>query len=458
MPTTKPEPSLAVLAWRWLLGAVRRWLAVVGPWLGAAGRRLGRLRPGRLRLGRRWRELAGPSVVPVLAAVVVVLVAAVVQVARPVPAVAVRLAVPVVRALPGTAPALPWPARGQAMLDVVGLGSPGHSGDGKPAPIGSVAKVMTALVVLTDHPLAAGQDGPVITVSKADVADYHGRIASQQSLVPVAAGERLTERQALQALLLPSANNIAQLLAGWDAGSPAAFLGKMNATAGKLGMTGTRYTDPSGFQPDTVSTAADQVRLGEKAMTVPAFAQIVAERSATIPVAGTVRNYNALLGTDGVIGIKTGSTDQAGGNLVFAAHLTVGGRVVTVFGAVMNQPGAGTDAQLGNVNGVVTGLLGALRAALRVVTVVPAGTRVGRVTAAWHQATDLRTDRPVQVLGWSGMPVTVTTTIFTRPATVRAKDGLGTVTVRAGTSTTAARARVARTITAPSPWWRLTRR
>jgi D-alanyl-D-alanine carboxypeptidase (penicillin-binding protein 5/6) len=424
MPTTTPVPSQPPPSWRRLAGC--------------------------------WREAAGPVGLPVVVAVLLAVLAAVVQVVRPVPAVTVRLAVPAVRALPGAAPELPWPAHGQAVLDVVGLGSPGSSGDGTPTPIGSVAKVMTALLILTDHPLADGADGPTLTVTEADVADYRSRIASEQSLVPVAAGERLTERQALQALLLPSANNVAQLLANWDAGNAAAFVTKMNGTAHELGMTGTTYTDPSGFRPDTVSTAADQVVLGERAMALPAFAQIVGQPSATIPVAGEIRNYNTLLGTDGVVGIKTGSTDQAGGNLLFAARLTVAGRVLTVVGAVLNQPGQDTEEQLGNVNQITGDLLTALRQSLDVITVVPAGTRVGRATAAWHHGTPVRTDKPVRVLGWPGLRITLTATA-THPATVRAQDRVGTLTVHAGTTAETTNARATTTIPAPTTWWRLTR-
>src|SRR5690242_21964551 len=78
---------------------------------------------------------------------------------------------------------------------------------------------MTAYLVLHDHPLASGQDGPTITLTETDVADTERRRGQDESVVSVVAGERLTERQALQALLLPSANNIAAVLARWDAGS-----------------------------------------------------------------------------------------------------------------------------------------------------------------------------------------------------------------------------------------------
>ena len=63
------------------------------------------------------------------------------------------------------------------------------------------------------------------------------------------------------ALLLPSANNVAVMLARYVSGSTGAFVDEMNATAASLGMTGTRYTDPSGYEPTTVSTAVDQLRL-----------------------------------------------------------------------------------------------------------------------------------------------------------------------------------------------------
>src|SRR5262249_12490016 len=120
------------------------------------------------------------------------------------------------RAAPGEAlPSTVWPADGQAAVQ---MGQPQvEAGPNQhPAAIASVAKVMTAYLVLRDHPLGPGQDGPTITLTEADVADTDQRRRQQESLVPVAAGERLTERQALQALLLPSANNIAAVLARWD--------------------------------------------------------------------------------------------------------------------------------------------------------------------------------------------------------------------------------------------------
>jgi D-alanyl-D-alanine carboxypeptidase (penicillin-binding protein 5/6) len=237
------------------------------------------------------------------------------------------------------APSTVWPAYGQAAFVQTGRSQVQAGPNQHAAPIASVAKVMTAYLVLRDHPLGAGQDGPTITLTDADVAETDDRRGQQESVVSIAAGEQLTERQALQALLLPSANNIAAVLARWDAGSADRFVARMNGTARSLGMTHTRYTDPSGYDDATVSTAADQVRIVDRAMRLPVFASIVATPSATLPVAGTVHNTNALLGHDGFVGVKTGSDDAAGGCFAFRAIRWIDGKRTTITGVVLGQPG-----------------------------------------------------------------------------------------------------------------------
>jgi D-alanyl-D-alanine carboxypeptidase (penicillin-binding protein 5/6) len=231
-----------------------------------------------------------------------------------------------------------WPARGQAAVKIGQ--SQVHSGPNQhPAAIASVAKVMTAYVVLRQHPLEVGQDGPTITLTDTDVADTERRRRRHESVVSVAAGEQLTLRQALQALLLPSANNIAGALARWAAGSTARFVARMNARARSLGMSHTRYTDPSGYDDATASTAADQVRIVDQAMRLPVFASIVATPSATLPVAGTVHNTDTLLGHRGFVGVKTGSTAAAGGCFAFRAIRWIDGKRTTITGVVLGQPG-----------------------------------------------------------------------------------------------------------------------
>jgi D-alanyl-D-alanine carboxypeptidase (penicillin-binding protein 5/6) len=236
-------------------------------------------------------------------------------------------------------PSTVWPAQGQAAFVLGGRSQVRPGPNQHAAPIASVAKVMTAYLVLRDHPLRLGQDGPTITLTDADAADTDRRREQEESVVSIVAGERLTELQALQALLLPSANNIAAVLARWDTGSTERFVARMNATARSLGMIHTRYTDPSGFDDATVSTAADQVRIVERAMRLPVFARIVATPSATLPVAGTVHNTNTLVGHDGFVGVKTGSDDAARGCFAFRAIRWIVGKRTTITGVVLGQPG-----------------------------------------------------------------------------------------------------------------------
>jgi serine-type D-Ala-D-Ala carboxypeptidase (penicillin-binding protein 5/6) len=239
-----------------------------------------------------------------------------------------------VEAVPGTV----WPAAGQAAVQIgrsqILAGPNQHA-----APIASLAKVMTAYLVLRDHPLRPGEDGPAITLTDADVADTDRRRRQEESILSIAAGEELTERQALQALLLPSANNIAAVLARWDAGSERRFVARMNATARSLGMTHTHYTDPSGYDDATVSTAVDQMRIVDRAMRLAVFARIVATPSVTLPVAGLVHNTNRLLGHNGFVGVKTGSDDAAGGCFAFRAIRWIAGKRTTITGVVLGQPG-----------------------------------------------------------------------------------------------------------------------
>jgi D-alanyl-D-alanine carboxypeptidase (penicillin-binding protein 5/6) len=238
-------------------------------------------------------------------------------------------------------PALTWPQHGQAAF-VLGGGRPAASPRQQPAPIASLAKVMTAYLTLRRHPLSASEDGFTITITTAQAQAAAQDAAEGQSVVAVRAGEQLTERQLLEALLIPSGNNIARLLATQLAGSEAGFVAEMNAEARSLGMEHTTYTDPSGFAPSTVSTAADQLRVFQRAMRSAVFAQIVSMTDVTLPVAGTLTNYNPLI-ADGYAG-KTGSDSAAGGCLAFFTKVTVGGRRLTAVGVVMGQ-GDGSDTR-----------------------------------------------------------------------------------------------------------------
>lgn len=232
-----------------------------------------------------------------------------------------------------------WPRDGQAAL-VLGDGRPAASPHERPAPIASLAKVMTAYLTLKRYPLSGAQDGFTSTITADQAQDAARDGAENQSVVAVRAGEQLTERQLLEALLIPSGNNIAWMLAARVSGSDARFVAEMNAEARALGMDHTIYTDPSGFDPGTVSTAADQLRVFRRAMRFAVFRQIVSMATVTLPVAGTLTNFNPLI-ADGYAG-KTGSDSAAGGCLAFFTHVVLDGGRLTAVGVVLGQ-GEGSD-------------------------------------------------------------------------------------------------------------------
>ena len=211
-------------------------------------------------------------------------------------------------------------------------------------PMGSITKVMTAYVVIE-----AGNLNRVITVPSGIVGYDDAYGASTAGLVP---GEKLTALQLLYALLLPSGCDAAYTLATayGKGGSRSQFIAQMNATASKLGLSKTHFSDFSGL-PDpgeytTYSTVRDLVSLGRDAMRLPTFRSIVGTRTYRVAAgqghrAHVWNNLNPLLGHySGATGIKTGFTAAAGDCLLFAA--TRGGK--ELIGVVLDSSSADSTA------------------------------------------------------------------------------------------------------------------
>jgi D-alanyl-D-alanine carboxypeptidase (penicillin-binding protein 5/6) len=338
-------------------------------------------------------------------------------------------------------------------VGLAGQGALGSSGGNTPVPIASVTKVMTALVVLRDHPLGPTDPGPSVPITPDDVAQYNAAVAGKESAVKVTAGEAITERQMLDAFLVGSADNMSSVLAKWDAGGEPAFVAKMNATATSLGMPATHYADLNGLNPATVSNASDQLVLAQLAMANPTFAAIVRQPEVTLPAAGRVFNFNRLVGKDGIIGVKTGNTSAAGSNWVFAADRVVANQHVTVLGVVLGQPGPGAPQPALDAG---KALLDAAGAALTTVTVVPAGQPAARVTAAWVSgAVPASSGSPVTFLGWPGMQVQAQFQPQHLSSSFAAGTVVGDLVVRANGQVQRVPVRAASGLPGPSLQWRV---
>jgi D-alanyl-D-alanine carboxypeptidase (penicillin-binding protein 5/6) len=316
---------------------------------------------------------------------------------RPIPAAVATSLVPASTIIKGTPPTLPWPSHGAAAVGAQGLGFIASSGNEQAIPAASVTKVMTALVVLKDKPLQKDQGGPTITMTEDDVRAYQVDLQSQQSVVKVEAGETLTELQVLEGMLIPSANNLAETIARWDAGSATTFVGKMNDRAAALHMTHTRFTDTSGASPGSVSTPTDLLALGIAAMQDPVLAQIVAMEQVDLPVVGVVYNVNSALAHGGIFGIKTGSGLDSGANFLFAANATVDSHTIVVYGCVMGQPTL--DAAFSAAENLIT----AMSSALHVHRVLERNQTVAVYNTAWGEQADVVSQFDVDLVEWPGM-------------------------------------------------------
>lgn len=324
----------------------------------------------------------------------------------------------------GTAIQLPWPAYGQGAFGAVGFGVLASHNTDTPAPIASVAKAVTAMAILKEKPLLAGQPGPSVTITEADVQSYRDYAAKGGSVVPVTVGEQISELDALQAMMLPSANNIADTAARWAFGSVDNYLTYANQYVKSLGMNQTKIADASGFSAQTTSTARDLVVIGEAALQTPVLATIVNQGQANFPSVGVIKNVNWLLGTDGIIGIKTGETDEAKGCYLFGAKRVVDGQPVTVVGAILGAPTrnqAMTDSRT---------LIQAADKGFGVFAAVQPNQTVGRYNLPWGGAAYAVTASSLQVLNWKGSPLITDTNFKDLQPPVSKDASVGTLKIK----------------------------
>jgi D-alanyl-D-alanine carboxypeptidase (penicillin-binding protein 5/6) len=320
---------------------------------------------------------------------------------------------------PGKPVAVPLPRRGEGAVAVAGIGLVRDTKNERSVPIASVTKIMTAFLILKDHPLVGRGGGPVFVMTAKDHKAWIQATEADESNLEILVGERLDERQLLQALMIPSADNIADYLAAWDAGSVPAFVVKMNAEAHALGLTGTHYADASGVSPGSRSTAVDMATLASIAMQSSELRSIVDEQSIRLPVAGEIWNvYNPAIGVDGIIGVKSGFTDAAQVNLVTAAWRTVSGHRELIVSAAIDQPtslyGAAQDDEA---------MLDAVTKELATATVVAGQADVGKAVAAWNRSdASVLVASPAVVVGWPGL-VLSPSVVAARPSRVTSEHG-----------------------------------
>lgn len=345
---------------------------------------------------------------------------------------------------------LAWPGSGQASLAAEGYGILALYGKQEPLATASIAKVITALCVLEKYPLNGDAPGPTLTMSNRDVVFYQEQISQNGSRLPVELGQALTERQALEAIMIPSANNIADSLVRWAFGDQTTYAAYANDYLQRKGLVHTRVgTDASGYDPSTVSTAEDLARLGSIARKNAVLMDIARQDSASFGESGVYTNYNTALGKHGINGIKTGNNDQNPGALLFTADVQTGSHTLELSGSVM-----GAESLAGAI-GASEALVESALQNFEAVSYTQAGQIVGEARTAWGASTPIRTKKALELVRWKAEKVTEQHTLRAASATVAGS--AGALVVHAGEVQSSTTLEITTPADKPSVWWRLTR-
>ena len=346
---------------------------------------------------------------------------------------------------------LPWPVYGQGALGARGYGVLTAHGEQKPVPIASITKIVTALAVLKEKPLAKGEKGPNITINSDDVAIYNEFVSQGGSVTPITRGSQISEYDGLQSMLIPSSNNMAATVAKWAFGSVDNYVKYANQMLSDMGFKQTHVDEASGFSTKSVSTATELIKLGEIALANEVIAEIVKKDTVNLPFAGAVNNINWLLGTEGVIGIKTGNTDEAGGCLLFAAQKTIFGQPITLIGAILGAPSryeAIADSR---------DVLRDVEKSFEKVTIIKKGQVLGNYVTLWGAKSELIASDELTIVIWKGASIEPTFKTLATSSSKLAGNHVGEVKVTYGEQQKSVPVELKNDLPSPSWYWRLFR-
>jgi len=345
---------------------------------------------------------------------------------------------------------LDWPGYGAGAIGVVELPEVLElRGSEEALPMASITKLVTVLTVLDRHPLGLGEEGPEIAMGPADLEWYRHYLSLNGKVLPVSSGQRYSQEDLLELTLIESSNNHAASLAVWAFGSEQAFLDAARAWLDAHGFTTLRVVDPAGIDRRNVGSAAELLRLGEAALSVPIVAELVARSESRVEHVGAIDSTNTLLGRSGVNGIKTGTLDGFGANLLFSAAVDVDGAPVTVVGAVLGAPDHATLAR------DVRALLATADERLALRTLVARGDVLGSYTTSWGGEADLVAAEDATALIWGDREF-VARVEAEEVILAAAGARVGRLVLESGQETIEIPVELSAAIEDPGPWWRLT--
>lgn len=345
---------------------------------------------------------------------------------------------------------LPWPDDGIAAIGAVGYGvlaDDGHSD--QVVPIASIAKLFLALALQQERPIEEGQQGETIVFDQADAARFASTIEEDGSSYPIEAGDRLTQQEALQALLIPSANNVADSLVAWGFGSEAGYLDYVSDMNEQLGLEQTVIADASGMSPASVSTPRELIAVAEAVLADPVLAEIIAQPQLVIDESlGPVFNTNQLLSEQFVLGVKTGTTDEAGANLIFSANYPLTEDISeTIIGVTLGQSERDVNTE------VSSQLLISSFEIFGFIEVVEENTVVATYDVPWGDDVEVITNGGITAAGWLGQAYEPEADIDVLMPPIDLSQEVGALAVVAGSRTSEVPIVSTGVVGEPSFWW-----
>lgn len=313
----------------------------------------------------------------------------------------------------------------------------------------SIAKVITVLCILEKKPLRAGEAGPSIVISSDDARRYTEEIARDGTAFAVSEGETYSEYEMLEAILLPSANNIADSMAVWAFGNMENYRSYAQNYVRQQGMLSTVIgPDASGYDPATTSTPKDLVKLAEAALKNPVLMEIAGKREALIKGTTLIKNHNAIVGQNGVTGLKTGRNDVNSGTLLFTAKIGEGTETVNVAGVVANAgtlTGALSDSSI---------LLESLQDDFPLTTILHKNAEAGMLRTAWGSTAKVVASDELSIRRWAGSKIYTYSVLKKSDGTH--EENVGTVYAKSDGRKASVRLKLSTPLTGPSILWRLT--
>ncbi|MDJ0337170.1 hypothetical protein [Cryobacterium sp. PH31-O1] len=323
------------------------------------------------------------------------------------------------------------------------------AGTAEALPMASIAKVVTALVVLDAKPIVAGETGPIVTLTTADFQSYLNYNKTGARSVAVFADEQWTELELLQALLLGSSNNHADSVARWAFGSVDAYVVAANAWLADNGLTDTVVVDATGLHDASAGTATDLAHLAGLAATDPVVSAMLASPASALADRRGVENTTPYLPEEGITGISRSYTDAAGVCFLFTAEVNDGASSFTFSGVYIGEPTY--DALTADL----TALMASARAGVGALPVLAAGDAYATFESAWGDTASAVVGVSRTRYAWQAATPEAATVTLKDFAAARTGANVGQVRLTVAGEKLSAALKLSEGIADPGPGWRL---